>query len=309
MKIDSILSASTGLLLCGCQFHSGSTAGAAPGGSASSGASAPAPKSLVSWVNPLMGTDSTREFSHGNLYPAVGVPFPMNTWAPYTQPQNDRFFYQYSQQQIRGIRQTHQPSPWIGDYAMFSLMPVSGKLVVNENDRASQFSHDRETAQPGYYSVYLDTWKVKAEVTPTERAACFRFTFDEPTNSYVVLDGFDKGVSIQVIPADNQIVGAVRYRCGEAPEIYSSNYFVIVFDRPFAASGVWSTGGVQTGVQEVADTQAGAFVQFDTSQNPVVGCQVASSFISPAQARQNLQSEVGNADFDTIRGRAEARVE
>ncbi|MCU0786820.1 MAG: GH92 family glycosyl hydrolase [Verrucomicrobia bacterium] len=307
MKIDSILLASTGLLLCGCQFHSVSTAGAAAGGSASPVASSPAPKSLVSWVNPLMGTDSTREFSHGNLYPAVGVPFPMNTWSPYTQPQSDKFFYQYSQTQIRGIRQTHQPSPWIGDYAMFSLMPVSGKLVVNENDRASQFSHDREIAQPSYYSVYLDTWRVKAEVTPTERAARFRFAFDQPGDAYVVLDGFDQGASIQVIPAENTITGAVRYRCGEVPEIYSSNYFVIVFDHPFAASGVWSTNGIQPGVHRIAGKQAGAFVQFDASEDRAVGCKVASSFISPAQALQNLQSEIGDADFETIRRRAEAR--
>ena len=294
-------SARAGVLLSVCWFPP------VPAAVAADAATASAEPTLVSWVNPLMGTDSTRNFSHGNLYPAIGVPFPMNTWAPYTQPQSDKFFYQYSQNTIRGIRQTHQPSPWIGDYAMFSLMPVSGKLAVNDEDRASVFSHAREIAQPSYYSVYLDTWKVKAEVTPTERAACFRFTFDEMTNAFVVLDGFDKGVSIIVLPAENKIEGAVRYRCGEAPESYSSNYFVIVFDRPFAKSGVWSTNGIQPGVPQIAGRQAGAFVQFDAAPNPIVGCKVASSFISPAQALQNLQSEIGDADFDTIRSRAEAR--
>ncbi|MEY4387661.1 MAG: hypothetical protein RLY20_2944, partial [Verrucomicrobiota bacterium] len=300
MKIRAVLPRGAGAVLCGCLLHSVTSAHAAE-------ESAPPQKSLVFLVNPLMGTDSARKFSHGNLYPAVGVPFPMNTWSPYSQPQSDKFFYQYSQNIIRGIRQTHQPSPWIGDYAMFSLMPVSGKLAVNDEDRASVFSHERETAQPSYYSVYLDTWKVKAEVTSTERAARFRFTFDEPTNAIVVLDGFDKGVTIEVLPAENKIVGAVRYRCGELPEIYSSNYFVIVFDQPFTTSGVWSPSGIQPGTHQIAGKQAGAFVQFDPAQNPVVGCKVASSFISPAQALQNLQSEIGNADFDTIRGRAEAR--
>ena len=107
--------------------------------------------SAVTLANPLMGTDSTGGFSHGNEYPAIGLPFPMNTWAPYTEPQRDSFFYQYPHHKIRGIRQTHQPSPWIGDYAMFSLMPVSGQLVVSDNDRASDFSHDNEIAQPSYY--------------------------------------------------------------------------------------------------------------------------------------------------------------
>src|ERR1044071_2957791 len=84
---------------------------------------------LVTLVNPLMGTDSTGGFSHGNEYPAIALPFPMNTWAPYTQPQRDSFFYNYRHKQIRGIRQTHQPSPWMGDYAMFSLMPVTGEQI------------------------------------------------------------------------------------------------------------------------------------------------------------------------------------
>ena len=115
--------------------------------------------SLVELANPLQGTDSTGGFSHGNTYPAIALPFPMNAWAPYTQPAKDSFFYQYRQDKIRGIRQTHQPSPWIADYANFSLMPVSGKLAVKEDDRASDFRHETEIAHPSYYSVRLDTWK------------------------------------------------------------------------------------------------------------------------------------------------------
>jgi putative alpha-1,2-mannosidase len=166
---------------CGAGTRAG-TASCAP--TAQTEANAP----LYTLANPMQGTDSQRSFSHGNEYPAIALPFPMNIWAPYTQPQNDPFYYAYRQNQIRGIRQTHEPSPWIGDYANFSLMPVSGKLVVSENDRASTFRHQDEVAQPSYYKVHLDTWKATAEVTPTERAARFRFTFEEPTEAYVVLD-------------------------------------------------------------------------------------------------------------------------
>lgn len=272
-----------------------------------SGAAPAAESQFYTLVNPLMGTDSTGGFSHGNEYPAIALPFPMNTWAPYTQPQRDSFYYQYREHKIRGIRQTHQPSPWIGDYAMFSLMPVSGKLVVNDSDRASDFKHENETAQPSYYSVYLDTWKVKAEVAPTERCARFRFTFGDNGDSYVVFDGFDKGVSVEIVPGENKIIGSVRYHCGQVPDIHSSNYFVIVFDRPFTTSGVWSPKGIQPGETKLAAQQAGAFFKFDTSGDKFVGCKVASSFISPGQALQNLQSEVGDADFDTVRHRAEER--
>ncbi len=129
--------------------------------------------SLVSLANPLQGTDSAFAFSHGNEYPAIALPFPMNTWAPYTQPLRDTFYYQYRQHKIRGIRQTHQPSAWIADYAAFALMPVSGKLAVKEDERASEFRHEEELAQPSYYRVRLDTWSATAEVTPTERCARF----------------------------------------------------------------------------------------------------------------------------------------
>ena len=273
------------------------------------GAEAP----LVTLVNSLQGTDSSPGFSHGNEYPAIALPFPMNVWAPYTEPERDSFYYQYRHHKILGLRQTHQPSPWIGDYANFSLMPVSGKLVVTENDRASTFRHEDESAQPSYYKVRLDTWNATAEVTPTERAARLRFTFEQPGDAYVVLDvfGAKRISSVKIIPAENKIIGVARNYHGRAgfgvPENFG-NYFVIVFDRPFSASGVWSSNAIQPGATELESAQTfGAFLKFDTRHDHVVGCRVASSFISAEQAARNLEREIGNADFDTIRQRAEAR--
>ena len=260
--------------------------------------------SLVTLVNPLQGTDSTRDFSHGNEYPAICLPFPMNTWAPYTQPERDSFYYQYRQTKIRGIRQTHQPSPWIADYATFSLMPVSGKLAVTEDERASDFRHDGEVVQPSYYRVRLDTWKATAEVTPTERCARFRFTFEEAGDAYVVLDAFPRGSSVEIIPAENKIIGTTRYNHGGVPDNFT-NCFVIVFDRPFAASGVWTPDSVQANATKLNGKHVGAYVKFNAAVGEVVGCKVASSFISPEQAQRNLQREIGDADFDSIRRRAE----
>ena len=262
---------------------------------------------LVTLANPLQGTDSTGGFSHGNEYPAIALPFPMNVWAPYTQPAKDSFYYQYRQSKIRGIRQTHQPSPWIGDYANFSLMPVTGKLVVKEDDRASEFSHANEVAQPSYYSVRLDTWKATAEVTPTERAASFRFTFDEVGDAYVVLDAFDKDSSVEIVPAANKIVGVCRNNNGGVPNNFS-NYFVIVFDRSFASYGTWTPEAIQSGATKLAAKHSGAYVQFkNRSKNKQVSCKVASSYISPEQAQRNLDREIGKADFDAVRKHADAK--
>lgn len=263
-------------------------------------------------VNPLQGTNNPENFSHGNSYPAIALPFPMNAWAPYTEPAAEKLFYQYRNDQFRGLRQTHQPSRWIGDYATFALMPVSGKLVVSENDRASKFRHEQEIAQPSYYKVQLDTWNVTAELTPTERAARLRFTFENSGDSYVVLDvfGTKRISSVKIVPKENKIIGIARNDNGRAglgvPENFS-NYFVIVFDRPFSASGVWTGNSIQPGVTELSGEEAlGAFLKFDTAKDQVVGCKVASSFISHQQAQRNLDREIGDADFDTIRQRAES---
>lgn len=262
--------------------------------------------SLVELANPLQGTDSIGDFSHGNTFPAIALPFPMNAWAPYTQPAKDSFYYQYRQNRIRGIRQTHQPSPWIADYANFSLMPVFGKLVVKEDDRASDFSHESEIANPGYYSVRLDTWKAKAEVSPTERGASFRFTFEQDGDSYVVLDAFHNNSEVEIIPSENKIVGICRNHNGGVPDNFA-NYFVIVFDRPFTAYGTWTPDKVNDGQAKLADKHVGAYLKFDTAKGKSVSCKVASSYISHEQAKRNLDREIGDADFDTVRAKAKAK--
>ncbi len=262
--------------------------------------------SLVTLANPMQGTDSKRSFSHGNEYPAIALPFPMNVWAPYTQPQNDSFYYQYSQDKILGIRQTHQPSPWIGDYANFSLMPVSGKLAVTEDERASTFSHKNEIAQPSYYSVYLDTWDATMEVTPTLRSARFQFTYGKSGDSYVVLDVFKskKICSVQIIPSERKIIGIACNNKGGVPDNFA-NYFIIQFDQPFSSYGVWSDEKTQAGITRLQGSHVGAFLKFDTISDNRVGCKVASSYISFDQAARTLQNEIGGDTFDTVRQRAE----
>ncbi len=272
---------------------------------------------LFSLANPMQGTDSQYDFSHGNQYPCIALPFPMNAWAPCTQPQNNSFYYQYQQNKIRGIRQTHQPSPWIGDYANFAFMPISGKLVVSEDARASTFSHDHEIAQPSYYGVYLDTWDTAAEVTPTLRGARFRFTYYKAADSYLILDVFNskKLSSVEIIPSENKVIGVARNSSGGTPDNFG-NYFVIQFDEPFADYGVWSDKKIEHGVSKLEGSHVGAFLKFDTRKkwsflkfhmvkHNVVTCKVASSFISPEQAELNLKAEIGDANFYTIRQRAQ----
>ena len=150
----------------------------------------------VEYVNPLMGSQSTFELSTGNTYPAIARPWGMNFWVPQTGKMGNGWAYVYTDNKIRGFKQTHQPSPWINDYGQFAIMPVTGDPVFDQDKRASWFSHKSEIAKPYYYSVYLAEHDVITEITPTERSAMFRFTFPENDNSYVVIDAFDRGSSI-----------------------------------------------------------------------------------------------------------------
>ena len=103
---------------------------------------------LVDHINPLMGTDSSFDLSNGNTYPAIATPWAMNFWTPMTSKMGDGWTYKYDENKIRGIKQTHQPSPWINDYAAFSLMAVTGDLKFQEDERESWFSCKVVTVKP-----------------------------------------------------------------------------------------------------------------------------------------------------------------
>ncbi|MDR3180767.1 MAG: GH92 family glycosyl hydrolase, partial [Prevotellaceae bacterium] len=252
----------------------------------------------VEYVNPLVGTMSVHEFSTGNTYPAIARPWGMNFWTPQTGKMGDGWQYNYTAKKIRGFKQTHQPSPWINDYGQFSLMPVVGSPEFNEDKRASWFSHKGETAKPYYYKVYLAEHDVVTEITPTERAAMFRFTFPENGHSYVVIDAFDKGSYIKIIPGQNTIVGYTTRNSGGVPDNFK-NYFVVRFDKPFTYTATFSGDKLDSKKLEQQDNHTGAVIGFSTRKGEQVHARVASSFISLEQAEQNLK-ELGDDAFDAL---------
>lgn len=252
----------------------------------------------IDYVSTLVGTQSTFDLSAGNTYPAIAMPWGMNFWMPQTAKMGDGWAYTYDSTRIRGFKQTHQPSPWINDYGQFSLMPVTGKPVFDEEMRASWFSHKTEIAKPHYYKVYLSDPAVITEITPTERAAMFRFTFTQADKGYIVIDAFDKGSFVKIIPSHNMIIGYTTKNTGGVPDNFK-NYFVVVFDKPFEYMASVNNGDISEGVYEISAEHAGAVIGFNVSKNEVVQARVASSFISSEQAELNLK-ELGNDSFDTL---------
>lgn len=265
--------------------------------------SAPAKADVVDYVNTLIGSQSKHTLSTGNTYPAIAMPWGMNFWTPQTGKMGDGWVYTYDADKIRGFKQTHQPSPWINDYGQFAIMPVTGKAVFHEDQRASWFSHKAETATPYYYRVYLADFDVVTEIAPTERAAIFRFTFPETDQAYVAVDAFNNGSYVKVIPSENKIIGYTTKNSGGVPANFK-NYFVLKFDKPFTYTAAVTNNNIDTHKKEVEDEHAGALIGFRTYRGEQVHVRVASSFISPEQAELNLK-ELGSDSFDKVvaRGR------
>lgn len=258
---------------------------------------------LTEYVNPLIGTASSPALSNGNTYPAIALPWGMNFWMPQTGPMGDGWAYTYSASKIKGFKQTHQPSPWMNDYGQFSIMPITGKLELSEEGRASWFSHKSEIAKPYYYSVYLADHNITTELAPTERAAIFRFTYPKSDSSYIVIDAFDRGSYIKIIPEQKKIIGYTTRNSGGVPQNFK-NYFVIYFDKPFALAKTWNKYQLQSG-SEITSDHAGAAIGFKTSTDEQVHVRVASSFISFEQAELNLK-EIGTDNFEAVKQKGQA---
>ena len=252
----------------------------------------------VEYAMPLMGTQSSFELSTGNTYPAIARPWGMNFWTPQTGKMGDGWQYVYTANKIRGFKQTHQPSPWINDYGQFAIMPVVGAPEFDQDKRASWFSHKSEVVKPYYYKAYLADHDVITELTPTDRAALFRFTFPENDHSYIVVDALDNGSYIKVIPEENKIIGYSAKNSGGVPENFK-NYFIIEFDKPFTYEATFADNTLKEGSKEQTSSHVGAVIGFKTKKGEIVQAKVASSFISFDQAAINMK-ELGNDNFDTL---------
>ena len=185
---------------------------------------------LTHYVNTLQGTHSNFGLSHGNTFPATAMPFGVHMWTPQTGPNGEGFKYLYDADAIRGFGQSHQCSPWVSDYAVYTFFPEVGELVVDHNERAAKFSHDNEIGLPYYYCVTFDNG-IKTEFSPTERGVHLRFTYPKKGDAWLIIDGYTGHSEFEVDEAKRQVRGWVdnqrfvnhadNFRC----------YFVIQFDK------------------------------------------------------------------------------
>ena len=252
---------------------------------------------LADCVNPLLGSDSNRGFSHGNNYPAVAMPFGMTFWTPQTGQPDNGWIYSYQQSSITAFKATHQPSPWIGDYGDFSLMPMVGNPETDWQKRASLFTRDHEISKPYYYSVLLDKYQTRVEMTATTRCGYMRFTFPKTEQALLLVDSHPKDAWLKLLPQENKVIGYTRANNGGVPKNFAC-YFVMVFDQPFTSVGLYHDNQLEATVLTCQAEQVSAFLSFKAQQPVTV--RIATSFISVEQAERNLTGEIGSRSFDAV---------
>jgi predicted alpha-1,2-mannosidase len=263
-------------------------------------AHAQALQNLVQYVNPLQGTDSVGNLSKGNTLPMIARPFAMTDWTLQTGG-GGGWFFSPNARTLQGVRATHQPSPWMGDYGYFNVMAQTGKLYMRGNQRSSTYRPDESTIAPHYLRVPLRRYSTLLEMTPTERCSVFRFTFPKGETGRVLVQ-MDGTSQVKIDREKGLISGFTRTKADGAPDNFAC-YFVAKFDRSWKGARLALDDKIDDDAAQLDGRQAGAAVEFDSGA-PVV-MQIGTSFISPEQALQNLNDEVGNKSFDTIRSEGE----
>ncbi|WHY71608.1 GH92 family glycosyl hydrolase [Fictibacillus enclensis] len=263
---------------------------------------------LTDYVNILRGTQSNSTFSRGNNFPAIAVPHGFNFWTPATDAGSTSWLYSYNQSnnennqpEIQAFSLSHEPSPWMGDRQTFQVMPSASEAEKPDADRKARalpFKHENETAKPHYYSVKFDNG-IKAEIAPTDHAAMQRYTFKGDTSS-LILDNVNNNGGISINKEKGEVTGYSDVKSGLSTGA-SRMYIYATFDQPIINSGKL-TGEGRDNVT--------AYVRFDTKDQKAVTMKIATSLISIAQAKKNLEQEIQSDDtFQSIKEKAQQKWE
>lgn len=267
---------------------------------------------VTSYVNPFVGTAG-----HGHTYPGPSVPFGMVQLSPDTRMEGWDACggYHYSDNSIIGFSHTHFSGTGVPDYGDILIVPTTGPLAIDkgkpdrpETGYRSRFRHETEVATPGYYSVLLDDYGIRAELTTSARVGVHRYTFPRSQASNILVDlkhglGPDHVIesNIQII-GDREIVG---YRRSTGWAKNQKIYFVAQFSKPFRSFGVAVNNRIHERRRMAAGRTIRGFVSYATSDGEQVIVKVGLSCVSIEGARRNLNAEVPGWDFDEVRRNAE----
>ena len=262
-------------------------------------------KDYSAYVNPFIGTGG-----HGHTFPGAVVPHGMIQPSPDTRIDgwDACSGYYYADSTINGFSHTHVSGTGCCDYGDVLLMPTVGKQQYRTTDPQSQrlayassFSHKNEIAEPGYYSVFLDTYQVKAEISSTKRGAIHRYTFPENAESGFIIDldyslqrQTNSEMEIEVI-SDTEICGHKKTTYWAFDQYIN---FYAKFSKPFSYTLVTDSITMDNGKRLPV---CKALLHFNTSKDEQVLVKVGVSAVDIAGARKNVESEIPGWDFEKVR--------
>ena len=239
-------------------------------------------KPLLETIDTRFGTASKHAFSRGNTLPYTGVPFGMNYFVPQTSDQEGAWFFEPHLPIFQGIRLTHQPSPWIGDYSWLLLTPITGQLGGDSLfHRQSSYDRDKASFQPHYLKIFSLRFQIETQLTPTCYGASIRLEQKQ-----------DKALSLYLHAADDLTVKQVDKRTlalRQEGETETTKNPLILFTA------------LQMNTDILAVSQEGGDWRIDLTDSHA-DIQLATSFISPSQALLNLPQK----DFDSCKASAKA---
>ncbi len=252
------------------------------------------------YVNPFIGTDG-----HGHTYPGAVLPFGMVQLSPDTRLNgwDGCSGYHYSDTLIYGFTHTHLSGTGCSDYGDILLMPTTGAISVNNAEYASSFSHKNEISEPGYYSVILNKYKIKAELTATKRTGIHRYTFPT-TSSNIIIDLKHRDLVIDSyieFVGDNEIRG---YRISNEWAKEQHVYFVARFSKSFSKKGIYVNEQLPANSEKASGKNIKAYVSFNTVANEQLVVMVGISGVSIEGALKNLESETTGLTYEKAKENA-----
>lgn len=274
--------------------------------------------SYEKYVNPLIGTDirivkgkdnqSTEQ--RGQNMPAVGVPHGMTNWVAQTQATEQKCHppYYYFQDAIQGFRASHWTNgSCTQDYGSFTIMPMSSKLEIDPQKRASYFSHEEEIATPSYYSVELKKYNIKAELTGLSRTGILQLNFRNEDEHFLVIEpNSDEGVAFINIDVKNREITGYnpvhRIYQGFGKEAGFSGHFIIKLDKDIADFGIWDSTSITIGktTSQGKKYNVGAWVKLASKKPGKCLVKMGTSFTSIENARENMETEIPGWDFEQV---------
>ena len=258
----------------------------------------------ASYVDPFIGTGG-----HGHTFPGATVPFGMMQFSPDTR-MNDWdgcSGYHVSNNSILGFSTTHLSGTGCSDYGDFRFMPIVGEVKLDKGSEEdpssgyrSSFSHENESARPGYYQVLLDDYQVNVELTTGDRVGIMRCTFPQSDDAHIFLDMVE-GVNDEFIYESSvnvlspTAINGFRRTRDWARDQYL--YFYAEFSQPIKSYTLYDHGQAVTEASANSDHLKAAF-DFDTDANTPLVMRIAISAVDFEGAKKNLLAELGEADFD-----------